>query len=78
MKKRRESDRKSLPVVGRKQVMRDVKEKGEEKRKITLCARSEVVKIKYPRTCPIHIGADIVCCAFTEFSILFRFYFLLL
>jgi hypothetical protein len=40
--------------------MRDVKEKGEEKRKIPLCARSKVVKIKYPRTCPIHICADII------------------
>jgi hypothetical protein len=48
--------------------MRDVKEKGEEKTKILLCARSEGVKIKYPRTCPIGICADIICCAFTEFS----------
>jgi hypothetical protein len=47
--------------------MRDVKQGREEKRKIPLCARSEVVKIKYPRTCLIHICADIIiCCAFTE------------
>jgi hypothetical protein len=57
--KGQESDGKSRPVVGRQQVMRDVKEKREEKRKIQLCARSEAVKIKYPRTCPIHICADI-------------------
>jgi hypothetical protein len=62
MKKRRESDERSRPVVGRQQVMRDVKERRDEKRK------SEVVKIKYPRTCLIHICADIICCAFTEFS----------
>jgi hypothetical protein len=48
--------------------MRDVKERRDKKRKIPLCARSEVVKIKYPRTCRIHICADIICCAFTEFS----------
>jgi hypothetical protein len=23
---------------------------------------------KYPRTCPIHIWADVICCAFTEIS----------
>jgi hypothetical protein len=69
-KKWRESDGKSWPFVGRQQVMGDVKDKREEKRKIPLYARSEVVKIKYPRTCPIiHIiCADIICCAFTEFS----------
>jgi hypothetical protein len=47
--------------------MRDVKERRDKKRKIPLCARSEVVKIKYPRTCLIHICADIICCAFTKF-----------
>jgi hypothetical protein len=66
-KKTRESDGRSRPVVGRQQVMRDVKEVRDEKRKIPLCARSEVLKIKYPRTCLIHICADIICCAFTEF-----------
>jgi hypothetical protein len=66
-KKRRESDGRSRPVVRRQQVMRDVKERRDKKSKIPLCARSEVVKIKYPRTCRIHICADIICCAFTEF-----------
>jgi hypothetical protein len=56
----RESEGKSRPAVSRQQVMRDGKEKREEKRKIPLCARSEVVKIKYPRTCPIHICADVI------------------
>jgi hypothetical protein len=42
-------------------------EKKGKNRKIPLCARSEVVKEKYPGTCPIHIiWADVICCAFTE------------
>jgi hypothetical protein len=52
-------------TILRQQVMRDGNEKREEKRKIPLCARSEVVKIKYPRTCPIHI-----ICALTSFTVL--------
>jgi hypothetical protein len=46
----RELERNSRPAVSRQQVMRNGKEKREENRKITLCTRSEVVKIKYPRT----------------------------
>ncbi len=37
-----------------------------KEKEITLCARSEDREIKYPRTCPIHIWADVICCAFTE------------
>jgi hypothetical protein len=42
-KKWQESDGKSRPVIRRQQVMRDVKEKREEKSKIPLCERSKVV-----------------------------------
>ena len=65
-KTERELERKSRPAVSRQQVMRDGKENREENRKIPLCARSEVVKIKYLRTCPIHICADVIYGASTE------------
>jgi hypothetical protein len=42
---------------------------GSRKREIPFCARSEVGKIKYPRTCPIHTGilcADVISGALTE------------
>jgi hypothetical protein len=66
----RESEGKSRPAVSRQKVMRDGKAKREEKRKIPLWARSEVVKIKYPRTCPIHICADVIYGALTELVLL--------
>jgi hypothetical protein len=65
-KKGRESHGKSRPVVGRQQVMWGVKKRGSRKREIPFCARSKAGKIKYPRTCPIHICADVISGALTE------------
>jgi hypothetical protein len=65
-KKGRESHGKSRPVVRRQQVMWGVKKRGSRKREIPFCARSEVSKIKYPRTCPIHICADVISGALTK------------
>jgi hypothetical protein len=42
-----------------------VKKKGSRKREIPFCARSKVGKIKYTRTCPIHICADVISGALT-------------
>jgi hypothetical protein len=64
-KKGQESHGKSRPVVRRQHVMLGVKKRGSRKREIPFCARSEVGKIKYPRTCPIHIRADVISGALT-------------
>jgi hypothetical protein len=64
-KKGQESRGKSWPVVRRQQVMWGVEKKGSRKREIPFCVSSEVGKIKYPRTCPIHICADVISGALT-------------